>query len=321
MAIRTTSGYRELIDRVLDYVGSNLDGDLSLRKLSQVACFSPFHFHRLFHALAGETVNDHVRRARLERSAALLKASPRARLTDIALDVGFAGLAEFSRAFKQHFGLNASAWDRKSALPNSKLCKADAGMPAYAGEELGDWFKKEQLEVRVAALPACRFVYIRVHNPYGSSRLLEAYQGLMEWLSDHAVDRRDSIIAGMSQDDPAITPHEKCRYDIGAVFPVAGRGLWGEILGSRGGALRDCPRGLAGMSARQLPEVRVASVHCQGDLSRVGRVWQHLYQGWLPSSRYVPANLPAMEIFLALPEEIGWERFDLEACLPVERDR
>src|SRR5215831_14348502 len=116
--------YEERVNRVLDYVTQHLDGDLSLNKLASVSHFSAFHFHRIFHGLTGETLNSFVRRARLERAAQLMKAAPASRITDIALEVGFPGLAEFSRAFKAHFGINASSWNRRDPLENSKICKA-----------------------------------------------------------------------------------------------------------------------------------------------------------------------------------------------------
>ena len=213
--------YRERINRVLDYIAAHLDEDLPLRKLSRVACFSPFHFHRLFLGFTGETLNEHVRRTRLERAAALLRASPVRRITDVALTVGFAGVAEFSRAFKRHFGLNASAWDRRSPLPNSKIGKAPLPFPIYSVEELEAWKRSKGLRVRVTTFPSARYTYIRVHNPFGSERLAQAYRDLLQWLADRGVALRDTVIAGMSQDDAAITPHEKYRYDIGAAFAFA----------------------------------------------------------------------------------------------------
>src|SRR5947209_8378562 len=115
--------YQERVNRVIDYVGEHLDGDLSLARLSRVGCFSPFHFHRIFHAMTGETLNSHVRRVRLERAALLMKTAPRKRITDVALEAGFAGAAEFSRAFRGHFGRAPSAWDRRSPLEKSKICQ------------------------------------------------------------------------------------------------------------------------------------------------------------------------------------------------------
>ena len=123
--------YQERVNRVLDHISTHLDGDLSLAALSAVACFSPFHFHRIFQGVTGETLNAHVRRVRLERAALLMRSSPRRRITDVALATGFAGAAEFSRAFKTHFGFAPSTWDRRSALENSKIGKAPGEMPLH----------------------------------------------------------------------------------------------------------------------------------------------------------------------------------------------
>ena len=57
--------YIHRINRVVDYIEANLDEDHSLEKLAGVACFSPFHFHRIFRALTGETINNYVKRIRL----------------------------------------------------------------------------------------------------------------------------------------------------------------------------------------------------------------------------------------------------------------
>src|SRR5262249_49767955 len=70
------ASYAQRLDRVLDYIGDRLDGELSLATLARVAGFSPFHFHRLFQAHVGETVHDHVKRMRVERAASSMRAAP-----------------------------------------------------------------------------------------------------------------------------------------------------------------------------------------------------------------------------------------------------
>ena len=65
----TTLDYGGRLERVLAYLADNLDRELDLDRLADVACFSPFHFHRIFHALQGETVAESVRRMRLHRAA------------------------------------------------------------------------------------------------------------------------------------------------------------------------------------------------------------------------------------------------------------
>jgi len=56
--------YTARINRVIDYVEANIDKDLSLEELAEVAHFSPFHFHRIFSAMVGETLNGFIRLSR-----------------------------------------------------------------------------------------------------------------------------------------------------------------------------------------------------------------------------------------------------------------
>src|SRR5215469_8359201 len=319
--------YEERVNRVVDYITENLDGNLSLNKLARISHFSSFHFHRIFHGITGETLNSFVRRARLERASQLMKAAPARRITDIALEVGFPGLAEFSRAFKAHFGINASQWDRREPLEKSKICKAPDGLMLYPIEELERRREAEGLRVRVGTLDRCRYVYIRTFNPYGNERLIGAYHSLVNWLAERRTDLSDVVMIGMSQDDPAVTPAEKCRYDMGVAFPngQGDKGIVGEILRSRGHAAgralmpnrAECePLGLTG---RDFEAEAIALIHCVGDLSVVSHAWQYLFRIWLPASRYEPANMPAFEVFARTPEEIGWETFDLYCCLPIVR--
>src|SRR5262245_1281270 len=298
--------YEERVNRVLDYVTEHLDGDLSLKTLARVSHFSTFHFHRIFHSIKGETLNSFVRRARLERAAQLMKAAPRRRITDIALDVGFAGSAEFSRAFKTHFGINASAWDRRAPLEISKICKAPGDLIFYSVEELERQKKVSGLRVRIGKLDRCRFVYYRVFNSYGNEKVFDAYHSLVNWLAHRQTDLNDVVMIGMSQDDPTITPAEKCSYDLGVVFPrnAEDQGIVGELLKSRRRAARslllpnraECES--LGLTVRDFEAEALAVLHCVGDLSAVSYAWQYLFRIWLPASGYQPANVPSFEVFV-----------------------
>src|SRR5262245_6626807 len=103
----TSSSYHERILRVQVHIQSHLDDALSLEELAGVACFSPFHFHRLFRAFTGEGVHEHVRRLRLERAAQRLKLSEQP-VTDIAFDAGYESHEAFTRAFHAMFGMPPS---------------------------------------------------------------------------------------------------------------------------------------------------------------------------------------------------------------------
>jgi len=80
---QANSEYAQRIDRVIDYLRRNLDRPVKLAELADVACFSEFHFHRVFRAVSGETLNNFTNRLRLEKAARLLRYSDQS-LTDIA---------------------------------------------------------------------------------------------------------------------------------------------------------------------------------------------------------------------------------------------
>ena len=64
--------YTRRINRVIDHIRTNLADDLSLDRLSNVANFSKYYFHRIFKAVTGENVNAFVGRLRIEKSAFML---------------------------------------------------------------------------------------------------------------------------------------------------------------------------------------------------------------------------------------------------------
>jgi len=323
--MRRSQDYRDRVNRVLDYIADHLDGELSLAKLSRVGCFSPFHFHRIFQGVAGETLNAHVRRVRLERAALLLRTTPGKRITDVALETGFAGTPEFSRAFKAHFGRTASSWDRRSPLEKSKIGQAPEGHPFHTEEDLRRWQAAKSTRPSRRRSGRFRYVYTRIFAPYSSTRLLDCYHATVAWLAERGTDTGDVVFVGMSLDDPAITPAEKCRYDLGVAFPQEAGGVVGEIVRSRGRrAASAALPGRAecdarGFTLRDFAAQDLVSLHCAGDLGDVERAWHYLYRIWLPPSGFEPANLPAMEMFVRLPEEIGWTTFDMTLCIPVVR--
>jgi len=108
-AARTVEDYARRVERVHAYLAGHLDRDVDLDHLAGIACFSPFHFHRIYHALQGETVAESVRRMRLHRAALDLidGALPIAR---IAARAGYGSQAAFTRAFRRAYGHAPSAW-------------------------------------------------------------------------------------------------------------------------------------------------------------------------------------------------------------------
>ncbi len=111
------------VNRVIDYIETNIDKDLSLQDLARIANFSQFHFHRIFRAIVGETLNRFIQRMRVEKAATQLMANPKKSITEIAFDCGFSGSASFARAFRETFHMSASEWRAKEYLKTARFAK------------------------------------------------------------------------------------------------------------------------------------------------------------------------------------------------------
>lgn len=291
--------YIQRINMVIDHVREHLHDDLSLDILARVAGFSPFHFHRIFKSITEETINDMVVRLRLERAAALLRATPSLSLTAAAFECGFKSVAVFSRAFKKQYGLNASHWDRQSPLKNSKNGQVLDGFRRYTIEHLSYFGKQDKFAVQIRSLPEQRLAYIRVYDSYSQfSKIGDAYYRLIEWYRQKGGNLDETTLYGMSQDDPEITPLKLCRFDWCLSVPADWQAE-GEI------------------SMQTVPACEVAVIRCLGDIGQEDKALQYLFRYWLPRSRYQPANLPGMEIYRRQPIELGWETFDIDCAIPV----
>jgi AraC family transcriptional regulator len=96
---------------VLDYIGANLEGDLTLARLASIACLSRFHFSRAFKAAVGRSPHHYVGAKRLELAKQLLGKGDQP-LVDIALTLQFSCQANFTRAFREATGQTPAQYRR-----------------------------------------------------------------------------------------------------------------------------------------------------------------------------------------------------------------
>jgi AraC family transcriptional regulator len=288
--------YTRRIDRVIDYLRDHLDKPLKLEDLAKVACFSEYHFHRVFGAMTGETVNDFTNRLRLEKAARLLRYSEQS-LTDIALDCGFSSSATFSRAFRAGYDTSPSQFRKSGEIKKSKICKElfpedEYGLPMSAEE------KRAAFPVRLIDIPERQVAYIRVTNAFQLDRVLAALKTMIKWARSQDIFSQ-GILFGMTVDDPHVTPKHLYRYEVclASSLPF------------------EC---MEGMSKLKMPAMRYAVTKVSGDIHKVATAWDYLYRGWLINSAYEPEPAPALEIFLNKEKALDWSHFDLELAFPVK---
>lgn len=290
--------YLTRINRAIDLIVRDLAQPLSLRAVAEMSGFSPFHFHRIFKALVGETPNKFVKRLRLERSLYLMSHAPRQSLTDVALHCGFSSSSDFSRSFRQHFGqaprrfdLNAFRDTRRADF--DRLLGAHYAPPQLKVLDFGA--NPDRFEVRLRELPARTVAYLRVFEPYREGAAQVAFGRLLTWAEQRGLAGGQWL--GYMWDEPEIVALADCRYDVALVVD--------EFV----------PEGEIGRY--RFPAMRVAEVDIRGDIHLEVRALDWLYKTWLPHSGYMPDDHPAFEAWIGRPFAHGNAHFELACQLPI----
>ncbi|QDU65174.1 AraC family transcriptional regulator [Engelhardtia mirabilis] len=291
--------YVQRVNRAIDHVLAHLDQPLSLEVVARAASFSPFHFHRVFKSLTGETLNAFIKRVRLERAVSMLGRTQGRSLTEIALACGFGSSSDFSRSFKQRFGVPPSAFDvqayRRDRRERWQSTVAD---PEYRHllQRLPPGENPDGFEVELLRLPPRRVAYIRVPDPFSSlGAVTGAAERLVEWAEARGV--AGGTWYGYMWDDPEVVAHEDCRYDVAV-----------EVDEVR-------PEGEVGRF--DFPAMTVAKLEIKGAIDLEQRALDWIYATWLPRSGMVPTDQPCFEVWHGRPFAHGYEHFELDLHLPI----
>jgi AraC family transcriptional regulator len=183
------SAYSERIRRVADYLAGHLDEELDLETLARVACFSPYHFHRVYRALLGETVNETVRRLRLNRAAIDLL-DRELSIERTARRAGYASQAAFTRAFRAEYGEPPARYRGARREAESKLERA-----AY--------------RVELIDLPALRVAAIENRGDYRLAN--KSFERLMTIAATTGLLTSATRTIGIYRDDPESMPAAELR--------------------------------------------------------------------------------------------------------------
>lgn len=141
--------YEHQLGKVIEFIGKHLDNKITLDQLSEIACFSKYHFHRLFTAYTGLSLQQYIRWLRLKRAAHQLIVDKDKSIIEIAINAGFESHESFTRAFKQSCGINPSAFRSQSSWQAWE--KSPYWLPKQ-GENMMNVIIKNMEERRLAVL-------------------------------------------------------------------------------------------------------------------------------------------------------------------------
>ena len=229
--------YPRRLRPVIRHLEQHYAEPLDLAQIAALAALSPYHFHRIFKAVTGETLAAYLRRLRLQAIARQLFYDRQANITVLAHEHGFPSSQALAKAFRQHFGLAPreirACGDLESliaTLQHSKighllhksghaavLAERDNGRDVNT-DVMTHTQETAMHDITLATLAERTLAYIRVTGPYGQG-YEAASNRLYQWAGAHQLADGECLFIYL--DNPEITPADKCRTDIAITLPPA----------------------------------------------------------------------------------------------------
>ncbi|WP_417819800.1 AraC family transcriptional regulator [Terasakiella sp.] len=275
--------YLSRIERVLSFIADHLDDDLDMEDLADVACFSAYHFHRIYRGLVGETVTQTVRRLRLQRAASDLIRS-HSDIEEIAKRAGYGSVEAFSRAFKSAFQKSPASYrEHVRETPVSLIQQErNAGM----------------FNVEIKEFPARKMAAIAHHGDYMG--ISKAFDKVFMWGMKHQKLTATTPGTGLYYDDPSQVPSDQLRSEAGFIVD------------------EECVDEENGVRTLDIQGGRYAVLRFKGSYAELQKGYDYLFGPWLNESGETPANAPVMEVYLNDPQSTPPSELLTDICVALQ---
>ncbi len=283
--------YEERVRTLVAYIDKHLDEPLKLDELARLACFSPYHLHRIFTAFVGLPMGEYIKRQRLGR-AVLQLSRTRMAVTHIALEAGYDSLAAFSKAFHQAYGRRPSDVRRERIIQ----------LPFRNNKSISRWRKKMKPEIRTN--PDWKIITVTAKGFYDNTfnkAAGESFDKLCAYMTKHNLWKYERCCLGICPNEPATTPPEECRY-IGAF------------------ALDDKadPKPEGDVKLGTIPGGRFAVFTHRGPFEGLTSFWSSVYREWLPASGEKPRDTEPFEVYLDDKTKVKPQDLRTEVFIPIQ---
>jgi AraC family transcriptional regulator len=289
MKTTTRQSYATRIERAQQYLLDHLDDAIDLEQIAAVAHFSPYHFHRVYVSIVGETVAETMRRNRLNRAAVklLTSATPVAKL---GREAGYAQVQAFNRAFREAYGVTPTAYRLHGSLAAALQVKRS--QQPHPKELI-------MREVTIQRFEPLRVVALRHAGDY--MNIGNTFERLGTWAMGKNLCNDQTRSFGIYYDDPDSMPVDQLKSD--ACITVA------QAFSPE-----------APYTVTQTPGGRCAQLIHTGPYSELHHAYRWLYTEWLPKSGEEPADQPPFEEYLNDPRSTPPAQLQTAIRIPL-RDK
>jgi AraC family transcriptional regulator len=299
---KTTPGHKNRINQAFLFIDENLNADLSLNNVSKIAFFSPYHFHRIFKFMTGETLNSYVTRRRLEKSALDL-IHKNIGITEIAQQWGFNDNSSFSRAFKKFYGVSPTEFKKQNPNKFSKIRQVESkNGQAYPDYEqyiciinnLKNWIKMNA-NIEIKEMPKMDLAYVSCVGP---QNMTAAYQKIMQWATPHGLMDDKTKMVTIYYDSFKVTESSKVRMSACILLNKAFT-TEGEI----------------GLTSIQPCKCIVG--HFEVGLDEFEKSWTGMFV-WMSENGYKKADENPFEVYHNNFNEHPEKKAIVDFCIPIE---
>lgn len=302
---RRLKDYEKSINTVLNYISINIGRNFSLDELAEVACFSKYHFHRIFKAMVGETLRDFIRRIQVEKGAYCLIFTPHRSITDIAYSCGFSSSQNFAKIFKKHYHLSPRDFKSKNGNIFRNTGKDRDGKIHYidtinAAELIHlSIARSSKNKVEIVTLPDMDVVYFRQFGKYTPQNVAALISRTVGWGVSQGMSPEDIELVSVFWDNDTVTDDSKCRCDSCIVVPPEKNF---EV----------------NIHRQVLPGGKFAWARCLIRDNDYHEQWDWFLTEWLPDSGYVPDDRPSYEKYPNMLTLKEGEQVIMDIYLPVK---
>jgi len=286
--------YQERLHQLLNYIDSHLDEDLTVDKLSRIACLSKYHFHRQFSSLFGITAFAYIRQARMKRASCQLAFKKDMRIVDIAVANSYESSEAFSRAFSQSIGQNPSQfralpqwtpWNEKyQQFKQLRIQRIQSEKCLHHVEVVN--FS----EIKVAALE-----HLGAIESLGNTIML-----FINWRIKNRLSPKVSRTFNIVYDDPAVTEADKYRCEICASVKS------------------DVKQNDDGVFTKTIPAGRCAVIRHIGSDDTISETITYLYSEWLVRSEEELRDYPIFFERLSFFPDVAESEVITDIYLPLK---
>jgi AraC family transcriptional regulator len=274
------NSYQDRFARVIQPLHDHLDEALDLNRLAEIACLSPYHWHRIFHAVQGETAAATVRRLRLQRAAAMLNGSDLP-ISEVAQRSGYPYVQSFNRSFRTTYRKSPAQYRLQGGVATAASQKGSSLM----------------FPVEIRSFPALKLAVLDHQGPY--LKIGKAFETLGAHLGAQGKIGRGTRMIAFYYDDPTVVAEN-------------------ELRASAGYTLADTSDLASPYRAMEIQPGDCAVLTFKGPYSDLHVPWRWIYSEWLVKSDRQPAEAPPFEEYLNDPRQTAPQDLLTNICIPLK---